>query len=232
MESSKDRLTRSVQLILALLPMITASLYVIGRCVNSGYVEGFGIDASLFPLTFDNTIFHGFVVFLEIVVQPSIDILSVLIAVLFGGIFYSMLVGVFPKVVAPLNNRLDKFLLKLKITEGVQLPKSIERIFKALSEFIHTFSLALLAVAAVAIAGAYAESIGQQWAAEFKKKVVAGKGKNLVEITLKPNKVSLIGNSITCGTLHCAYLVQGRAVIIAHNDVDRVSVLHELNRPK
>jgi hypothetical protein len=225
MDSDRQVLSRPVQLVITLLPIITASLYVIGRGVYTGYVKSFGLDESLFPLTVDDVLFQGFLVSLKIVLQPSVDLLGIVVLILIGGVGYSMVFGIFPNLRSAINDAIDEFFAKLKSEEEVVLPKLLRRVFNAVNKFGFYLIVSVIALFAVGNAYIEAEKIGKQSYREFKESSAKGEGRNAVLVTLKANKVTFLANSITCGSQHCAYLVDGQAVVFRHEDVSRTSAI-------
>jgi hypothetical protein len=49
-----------IKILLAVVPIISAFLYLVGFSYYQGYLEGFGLEPSLFPITLDVTFFYGF----------------------------------------------------------------------------------------------------------------------------------------------------------------------------
>jgi hypothetical protein len=50
---------RPAQLIVTVLPVLSAGLYLLGLSYHQGYLSAFGIDDSLYPLPTDLALFSG-----------------------------------------------------------------------------------------------------------------------------------------------------------------------------
>lgn len=59
-----------LQTVLTVLPIVTAGLYLLGLTYHQGFLEGFNIEESLFPLSLDRTLFQGFVAFMTLSAKP------------------------------------------------------------------------------------------------------------------------------------------------------------------
>jgi hypothetical protein len=60
-----------LQAVLAVLPIVSGGLYLLGFAHHQGYLDAFGIDDSLFQLATDRSLLLGFYAALGLILLPS-----------------------------------------------------------------------------------------------------------------------------------------------------------------
>lgn len=216
-------ITRPFQMVLTWLPIITAGLYLLGSNFQSGYLEGFGIDASLFPMAFDGIISNGFYALLVLSVEPVANLMYVVI-VLVGACICSMMMLDAFKPIRVITEKVSIALIDwFEHQTNLDIPPILERTFKWLSQFLVYAALALTVILLTATAGEQARKSGIGFASQFKES--ADKHEKItLGLKLKSGD-SLEAVSLTCSTIHCAYLVDGKAIVLRHEDVERITVI-------
>lgn len=80
-----------LQTAITVIPVITAVLYLLGTAYYQGYLAGFGLEDSLFPLATDRSLFSGFVAFVSFGAVPTVYAVSAIFIFCFVILFAAIL---------------------------------------------------------------------------------------------------------------------------------------------
>lgn len=206
-----------IQTVLTVLPIVTAGLYLLGLTYHQGFLEGFGIEETLFPLSVDRTLFQGFVAFMTLGATPfayslvaamAIAITAVLAAAISSNQrirnWGHWLVTKFqqPSRAEPLSERAPKWIDKAG----------------ALAIYLVIAFLIYLALLIVALA---ATKSGKEQASHFIEKSAKSKD-GFVTLHFPNGAASVTGKPIFCSASHCAYWLGAEAVLYKNESVERV----------
>lgn len=113
--------SRFFKMIIAIVPMFTAGLYLLGLTYHEGFLSVYGVEPSLFPLASDVALLQGFFALIPIGLQPFIDAVAAIFLVFVMGFLATMLSSsahVQAKFISWLrNSELIFWLKKFKPTE-------------------------------------------------------------------------------------------------------------------
>lgn len=99
--------------------VISGYLYVIGKFFYSGYLEQLGIDHNLFPLTFNEILFHGFLADLEVGEFIGVLLMPIVLVATIGK-----------HIVSSVKIRVHKWLSSRSFARGDLVRKILELIVK------------------------------------------------------------------------------------------------------
>jgi len=206
-----------LQLALAVLPVLSAGLYLMGVTYHQGYLDGFGIEDSLFPLSIDRSLLSGFLalvsfglipmaytVFAAMALATSVVVAAALSSIprvnRWQAIVLTKLHSMRSKNAPPpaLNNLSDKWATVLMYVVGV---------------FVVVFLLAVVAVLST--------KSGREQA---RKEIDAFKSQNGNYVTLHTASLPATtrAKQIICSTSHCAYWLGSEAIVLRHENIERV----------
>lgn len=208
----------SLQTILTVIPVLSAGLYLLGATYHQGYLDGFGVDDSLFLLPTDRTFFLGFFSLVSFAIVPMIytglAVVLLIIAVAIAAVLSST--DRAKRWQAAFENKFRSRPIKLQPSEKV-----VNLIDKGATLYIYLLGLALLFIILLVIAVLSLKGGREQAAKEIKD--FEGQKGNYVQLKEKSQLGPIKARQINCGSSHCAYWLGNEAVILRHEDVDRVT---------
>lgn len=208
----------SLQTLLTVLPVLSAGLYLLGATYHQGYLDGFGIDDSLFLLPTDRSFLLGFFSLVSYAFVPMIytglAIVLLIIAVVIAAVLSST--DRAKRWQAVLERKFKAHPIKVQPSEAV-----VNLIDKGATLYIYIFGIALLFVILLIIA-VLSLNGGREQAAKEIKDFENNKG-NYVQLKEKSQLGPVKARQINCGATHCAYWLGKETVILRHDDVDRVT---------
>jgi uncharacterized membrane protein len=199
------------------LPIVTAGLYLLGLTYYQGYLEGFGIEETLFPLSVDRTIFQGFVVFITLGAKPFSYLFIAAIAVFSTAILAALISS---------NQRIRGW-GKL-LTSRLRQPSSVAPLSKNAYQWIDKagivfiyVTVAFLIYLALLIVALTATQSGKEQASNFienAKKTREG----FVTLNFTNNATPITAKPILCSASHCAYWLGNQAVLYKNESVEKI----------
>ena len=200
---------KNLSLILAL---TTASLYVFGLTYHQGYLLYWGLEETLFQLSFERTLFQGFVATSSFGANALVGLVTVS-AILFLGALVTLQVHSLIKQkewFVSLSKRINAI---TQTNNNIETPKAIKltAIFLAISLWLLGAFIVLLLFLIVA--------------GHFGERAAKNQFQALSKPEKKPNLISIKGekpvnaNSIICSDKYCAFLIDGKTKTIPLDDI-------------
>lgn len=209
-----------------LLSLITSSFYIFGLTYYQGYLGYWGIEDSLFPLAFEQTLFQGFVGVSHLSLKITLQLLLFLVVVWLVVVAFSAF-SIFTKfsqksedlistwLTRQTNdslsiNRLESMATTITKMEKDKSVKFVSNLVVMTNSFLIGFiSIIFLLFAAQYLGNAAAET-------NFKKFKENGYRKiDIVHKTLG----TLKGTTILCNESYCAYLIDGTISTFPLSDI-------------
>lgn len=203
------------------LPMVTASLYLMGVSFNTGYLNTLGIDTSMYPLSVDMALYTGFFSFYDASIRR---VLSVILA-----IFIIASLTLSYRYLEPKNwigRLMNNFVITQEDEEGFKKFWGKTPFTKG-QDFISKLFVVMVFVAlslfAVWLVSWLSKTSGQFYAHEFLKK--AAKGEIHKVIVHAEGMSDMTGSSIICGAIYCSFLIDGQTVTLPYEKIQKVSAI-------
>jgi hypothetical protein len=210
-----------LQTALAVLPVVTGELYLMGYCFYVGNLLTYGLTDSLFPLGIDRAILFGFLTLISASFEPMADATLAMTALLMVVVVAAALsstsrVKRWQRIAAA---RVNSWILSVR-SDNKPLPALNNLVDKGLVPVVYFGGTALLIAASIVVAvlslGAGRKQ-GTKEIAEFRDR----RGIYVsVESAAFPSPVE--AKQIVCNASHCAYWLGHEAVVLQHDKVDRV----------
>lgn len=208
----------SLPTLLTVVPVLSAGLYLLGATYHQGYLDGFGVDDSLFLLSTDRSLLLGLFSLLSFALVPMIysglSVVLLIIAVVIVAVLSST--DRAKKWLAVFESKFRSRPIKVQPSETV-----VSLVDKGAMLYLYIFGVALvfailLVIAVLSLNG------GREQAAKEIKDFENNKG-NYVQLKEKSQLRPVKARQINCGSTHCAYWLGNETVILRHDDVDRVT---------
>lgn len=210
----------SLQVILTGLPVVTASLYLLGVCYYQGFLRIFNLEESQFPLSVDRTLFHGFVAFLDLsAVQIgyfalAFEIISVMAVIIIG-------LSTSERTRSLISFRSANTQSKKEIKgEALDPPKSLLKFANFACQMFLFSAIVLFLILGISVAGTFANKSGQAAAKSLLNKIVNEKLPS-IDIFLAGQEQSVKGYSILCSATHCAFVVNQEIITYRHENIEK-----------
>lgn len=208
---------RVLGLVLSALPIFAAGLFLLGNSWHQGYLEGFGVDGSLFPLRYYDVLFLGFFASLLVGLEPTKYVLFWL----FLAFFVALTVAVLARV--------PSFVSWWESIRAATAPRSVKdrseadklvdltgtASFFVAAAFVGMVVLGLLASLAIRSGRAQAETE----IAAFDKREA-----NWVEFFTPALAGPLEAKQIICSDRFCAFWMGTHSMVLPTEDVQRLIV--------
>lgn len=212
---------RLLQTLLAVLPVLTAGLYLLGLSYNEGYLDAFGIDDSIFPIPSDKALFTGFYILVTLSFPSGLYAIGAIGTFIVLVVVVAVLTSVarVQSIVARIKTWLFFRFRKLTVapTADALLDKGATA-YAYVSGFVVSLSLLL-------VMAALSSKTGREQA----EKAMAdyARGKTVVaEFFLHQSPKPLVGKLVMCGERHCALWSPEGTTIVRHDLVERI-VTHD-----
>ncbi len=205
---------------LAVVPVFSGTLYLMGYMYYLGFLDVYGIESSLFPLPSDITLLYGFYVLIPTVVSLApvfYAVLAMFILLLMLGLTYllasnSRVVSLHKRLFAKKANK-NKNNPEIKKKLDDILDKGETIYYYYLGVFLILFFTVLLTQFAIIS--------GKDEAIKSIDKFSNQTGKWVMLYTsLSSSPVK--AQQVTCGKTHCAFWLGNEALIIAHDKIEKV----------
>lgn len=206
-----------LQPILAIIPVVSAGLYLLGFAYHQGYLDAFGIDDSLFPLATDRSLLFGFFAAISMGLVPMLYALGA-VAMLFITVVVVAVISSAPRVQQLQARLLEK--LRSFRHRGETSPTMNALVDKSgtLYGYVGGTFLALFLLALVPV---FAAKSGKEQA---QKEIEAFKAEKANWVMLhtplltEPAKAK----QIFCSGTHCAFWLGNESLIVRHESIERL----------
>ncbi len=190
-------INREIKNLSLILAFATASLYVYGLTFHQGYLRHWGLEESLFSLSFERTLFHGFLASSYLGAKTLGPLLGVSVALFAAMTSFAWLA----KVLREKSWYQKRFGERAKKTESGELPNYVQ--WAALIAAFAYWALVsfLVLMAMLAQAGRMGDTIAADQHARFNE---SKEGEVSVHLS---SGEQFSGFAITCSSEHCAFLV-------------------------
>jgi hypothetical protein len=218
MVDSTPASTKFVRSALALVPLLSAIMFFVGAAFHQGYLDGYGIEDSMFPLAPDRTLISGYLTFAVLALKPLLLFpllgFAVIIVLLIYGIF---------------NGRLRQWVGGFAIgSYSLPNPKIVElddRTRKLSEQFavavLVSLSLFCLSVCFI-LFGFVALNVGRDQA-KAEIELFRVKRSNYLLLSLKGEDHPIKAMQIMCNTTHCAFWLENRSFVIPLTEISGTS---------
>lgn len=190
-----------------------------GTTYYQGYLDGFGLDDSLFPLAMDKSLFSGFIALANVGLMPGLymvlAILALLCAIFFVELFFSLT-----------NGSRWRFIIESKFSSPLKKESTTEEtseLSQKVANFLsNSFKVFLIFLSLIMVAYLAGES-GQEQAI---KTIRSFKNQENNHITLhsplfpKPTRMM----QIVCGQSHCAFWNGNKSLVLRHEQIERIEM--------
>ena len=197
-----------LQTVLTVLPIVTAGLYLLGLTYHQGFLEGFGIEETLFPLSVDRTLFQGFVAFLMLGAKPFAYSLIAAMAIFFTAILAAVISS---------NQRIRNWGHSLAIK--LRPPSTAKPLSEDASKWVDkSGTLAIYLIVAfliylgLLVVALAATKSGKEQASRFIESF-SKNNEGIVTLHFPNGATPVTGKPIFCGSSHCAYWLGTEAVL-------------------
>lgn len=209
-----------LQTLLTVLPVLTASLYLLGLCYNQGYLAVFGIDDSLFPLANDRALFTGFVslVTLTTLIFPTIPYTV--------GAFVAFVVLILVAAVLSSTARVQSVVIRIKawlarhLSTRLASPMAGDLIDKSATAYGYMLWFVLVLLLLLVIA-AFSDKIGREQAEKEVAEFQAGKATS-AQLFSPQVPAPYLGKLVMCGDKYCAFWSSAGTIVVRHEAIDRI----------
>jgi len=207
-----------LQTLLTVLPVLTAGLYLLGLTYHQGYLEAYGIDDSVFPLSSDKALFNGF---------------FSLLVVSFPGILYMLgAIGAFVvlvMVVAVLSStarvkavvaNARSWIEERRPDQPIVSPVANDLVDKGAALYGYATGLLLALVLPLVMAALSAKS-GKEQAEKEIANFSAGKATS-AQLFSPELPAPYTGKLVMCGEKYCAFWGSNGTIIIGHEGITKI----------
>ncbi len=201
-----------LQLLLTVLPILSATLYLIGTLYHASYLGAFGVNDAMFPLPLDQVWLYGFTSLLSFGLKPMLTGISIALLVICSAGLAALLSS-FPKVQhfqAACLQRLRSWLVS---PQNQPPPAFIELVNRSRVPYFYMAGVFFLVVAIV-FAVRLSSNAGEQ-AAEHHK-VGWAEGTQRTAVVEVSGEQPFRAFQITCGAMHCAFWTGKETRLIRH----------------
>lgn len=203
--------------VLTVLPVLSAGLYLLGATYYQGYLDGFGLEESLFPLATDRLLFFGFFSLINFSIVPM------LYTVL--AIFLLILIVIIATVLSS-TSRAKRWqaLIEAKIAShrimNEPSQKMIDLADKSTTIYLYIVGISFVVIFLIAIAVLSTKG-GQKQAQKEIEAFKNNKG-NTVVLNAEPLSTPTRAKQIICSTSHCAFWLGTDTMVLRHEDIKYV----------
>jgi hypothetical protein len=206
-----------LQTALAVVPVVSAGLYLLGFAYHQGYLDGFGIEDSLFPLAADRSLLFGFFAFVSFGLVPMTYALAA-----FVFLFFTVVVAAVISSAPRVKEIQTRIITKLRSWLHKREPSPSMSFWVDKSGAVYGYAaggflvLFLLTVVALLAAKSGKEQAQKEIAAFAEQKgnwVV-------VHSPLLPEPKR--AKQITCSDIYCAFWLGSEALIFRHENIERI----------
>jgi hypothetical protein len=206
-----------LQTVLTILPVVSAGLYLLGATYQQGYLDGFGLEDSLFPLAIEKALLSGFIAFISFGLVPMLYALFAILA-----LFFTVLVAAVLSSTSRVKHWQTKVAAKLRSMRSKSEPSPTMNSIVDRSGSIYGYIAgAFLLIFSLLIVAVLSTKSGREQA---QKEIEAFKDKkgNWVMLYTGVLPAPTRAKQIICSTSHCAFWLGGEAIILRHENVEHI----------
>lgn len=207
-----------IRIVLTILPIITAGLYLIGLAFHQGYLEAFGIEETLFPLSVDRTLFQGLAALLTLGANAIIYSLLAVMVLFISAVTVAVLSS--NEMIRNWTNlSVNKFKPKMQVKSTI--PTWASELIETTANMLVYIGIVFFLYAALLLVAIFATLSGKEQSIQFIKKTADLKS-GYVTLHIENSTDTLIGKSIICGSPYCAYWVDNEVVLLKNDSISKV----------
>ena len=213
-----------LQTVLTVLPIVTAGLYLLGLTYHQGFLAGFGIEETLFPLSIDRTLFQGFVALITFGAKPLVYSLVATLAIFFMAVLAAVISS---------NQRVRRW--GRLLVSRLHQPSGRESLPESATQWVDKAGTAVVYVAiiffiflALLVVAVVAEKSGKEQALHFIESAAKSK-EGFVTLDFPDNIASVRGKPIFCSATHCAYWLGKEAVLYRNESIEKITTNNNIN---
>lgn len=220
MKARPEAIRHSTKLssVLTILPIVTSALYLLGSTYHQGFLNRFGIEETLFPLSVDRIIFEGFVAFITLSAAPFSYALVAAIAII-ATVPLAALISSNQRI--RIWGRILSLKLRKRFSSQSELSESTSRwVDRAGTVAIYLIMAFALYLALLVIVISSAKS-GQEQADIFKRNSTQSRD-GFVALYFQGGSTPIMGKPIFCSTSYCAYWLGSETVIFKNDSIEKI----------
>ncbi len=206
-----------LKVLLAVVPLLSTTLYLMGLSYHEGLLSGFGLESSLFPISSDRALLQGFFILIIVGFEPIIYTFFILLLV-FLLLVVAVLVALdsrFKKVKQKVSPYIPKKLISDEATNVIgNGATSISYIVAVFCIILLPFYISYLSV-----------QTGINHAEETIKRFEKGTG-SWAELYEKGASTPTSVSEILCSSQHCAFWNGNESVVLSHESITK-TVVHK-----
>jgi hypothetical protein len=202
-----------LKILLAVVPVLSATLYLLGLTYNEGFLGAYGVEPLLFPLPSDITMLYGFFALGAIGLQPFYNIFLIV----FSLLLIVILVAIFSS-----HSRVKALQVKIALRLQRYMPsKEVRGILdKGSTGYLYIIGVFLMLFLPFFIAVLSIKS-GEKQAKLNMDKFDTKTGK-WVMLHTAYSSTPIRAQQITCGNTHCAFWLGQEALILEHDKIEKI----------
>ncbi len=204
-----------LQLLLTVLPVLSAVLYLVGTVYHESYLRAFGVEESMFPLQIDRVWLYGFMSLLTLGLGPMLTGVSI-VALVFAVVMTAAVLSSFPKVQRLQTLALQRIRSKVVAMPNTPTPALIRFVEKGGVLYFYVAGFFFIVVG-LAVAILLSSDAGEKAAEGDKNSWSEGTHRTaVVNIEGKPTFTAF---QVTCGATHCAFWTGSETRLLRHEQV-------------
>lgn len=206
-----------LQILLTVLPLLSAGLYLMGATYHQGYLEAFGLDDSLFALSLEKALLTGFVALVTVGALPMFYLWLATLALTIFALFVTAVLShprfrrLLSDAAARVRNRLPRPALSTIATEIVD---------RSASAYTHS-GFALLTLLLLLFVAVLSAQSGREQGFKEARNFAERKG-NYVTLYSARLDGPIVAKQIFCNASHCAFWLGTEGVVLRHEDIERL----------
>lgn len=204
--------------LLAVLPVLSAGLYLMGSMYYQARLSGFGVEESLLPMPADRLLLSGFAAFLSFS-GPVLMSSVIASAALVFAVIVTAVLSVTPQAQrwqAALERRWPRFRSKERVS-----PTMNGLVDKGANFFFYV-SAAVMVVVLLVLIAALSNKAGKEQTEREIQDFAQGKG-SIVTVTVGTLSSPTRAHLIECSAVHCAYWMDDGAHVFRHEQVTDIA---------
>lgn len=210
--------THSLQTLLTVLPVFTAGLYLLGMSYNQGYLSGYEINDSIFPLSNDKALFTGFIALIYLIpagLYAIVSLAAFMILLIIAAILSST------ARVRSVSTRIHGWLLHH--IPKANLSPTTDALVDISSTAYGYIAGIILSVCLLLVMALSAEKSGGEQAKKEIRDFQSGKVGRATLFT-SPATESYNGMLILCGDKYCAFWSNSGTTLLRHETINRIEI--------
>ena len=204
-----------LQVLLTVLPVLSAALYLVGTIYHESYLKQFGVDDSMFPLPLDRVLLHGFTSLLTFGLLPMLSGVSIAMLV-FAVVMIAALLSSLPMVQRIQAAALQQMRAKLDSLPNTPTPALVKLVDRWGVLYFY-FAGAFLLIIALVFAMLLSSDAGERAAESDKENWSKGTRRSAaVSVQGEPTATAF---QVACGATHCAFWTGSETRLLRHEQV-------------